>query len=336
MTLDAITKDQLAASLCLMDAHGEINERAVADSLRAALSRWGLSPKRAVLRHARDQLWAAGVEVTCVPYILERLVVLGECDEVYVGHEIYVAPAEPRWMPLSDEMGSYLGVSHPPEGVSRVPAASNRDIVQRIRLRSDDDAAQLHYAGVREVSIAEWFSPIGYLRHATRRLRRPARSDIVTLAGFWDLLNAELAREGLPVGVDADVRVLTGAPGRFFGRHAASEPEGRWSAEAPDGVWCAFRRGYGEGHWHPTIISVDGEMRCAMDLYDLDEWQWAVLARGRRLGPDEVVDTSRGNVRLTFPPPNQLRAAMDLAGVPTESWAWDIQLGAADLWALVQ
>jgi len=233
------------------------------------------------------------------------------------------------------QLGVYLGVSGPPEGVSRAPGGGHRDVVLRIRVGSDDDAARLLVAGVREVSITEWLSPIDYLRHAARRLRRPARSDSVTLASFWDLLESKLTEEGLPLGVDAEVRAVTGEPGQFFGRHDATEPEGRWTEVTPDGVWCAFRRGYGEAHWHPTIIAVNGEERSVLDLYDLDEWRWAVLARGRRLGSDEVVLTSSGSVRLTFPAPRQLRTAMDLLGVPSAAWGWDMQPGAPDVWALV-
>ncbi len=337
MTIEAITKKQLANELQLVNERDETSENAVAGLLRTPLSRWRLSPKRAILQYVRDQLRAAGVDdATSVPRVLERLVVLGECDEVYVGNELYLAPAEPRWVPVGEGVGVFLGVSGPPEGVSRAPSGGHRDIVQRIRVASDNDAARLQVDGVREVSMAEWLSPIGYLRHAARRLRRPARSDTITLASFWDLLEENLAEEGLPLSVDAEVRTVRGEPGQFFGRHDAPDPDGRWAATAPNGVWCAVRRGYGEMHWHWAVIAVDGEERRALDLYDSDEWRWALLARGRRLGSDEVVLTSSGSVRLTFPAPAQLRAAMDLLGVSSAPWVWGRKPGAPDVWALVE
>jgi hypothetical protein len=183
--LETITREQLADALRLVEAGGEISERAVANLLRAPLTRWGLAPKHSLLRYARDQIRAAGLEeVSSVPQVLTRMIALGECDEVYVGHEIYVAPAQPRWIPVGAGFGAYLGVSGPPEGVPLAPTGGHRDIVQRIRVDSDDDAARLHLAGVREMSITEWLSPLGYLRHVARRLRRPARSDTCYTRGF--------------------------------------------------------------------------------------------------------------------------------------------------------
>ena len=217
--LETITREQLADALRLVEAGGEISERAVANLLRVPLSRWGLTPKHSLLSYARDQMRAAGIaDVSSVPQVLACMIALGECDEVYVGHEIYVAPAQPRWIPVGAGIGAYLGVSGPPEGVLLAPTGGHRDIVPRIRVDSDDDAARLDLAGVREVSITEWLSPLGYLRHASRRLRKPARSDTFTLAGFWDLLEAELSREGLPLSPDADVRAVTGEPGQRIGR----------------------------------------------------------------------------------------------------------------------
>ena len=337
MSLKTIRKAQLAKDLRIIDESGRTSERAIADLLRAPLMRWGLSPKRAVLRYARDQIGAAGVDDPAIMQnVLRQMICLGECDEVHVGHESYIAPAEPRWMSVGEGVGVYVGVFDPPEGISRMHNVNQRDIVQRIRIGSDDDAALLHVAGVREVSIAEWLCPINYLRHAARRLRRPVRSDTVTLGGFWELLQNEIAKEGLPLSSDAEVRVLTGEPGQFFGRHDALEPEGRWTATAPDGVWCAFRRGYGETHWHPALIAVNGDERRSLDLYDRDEWDWALLARGKNSNLDEVFHASSGSIKLTFPLPEQLSAAMDLLGPRTTPWGWELQPDAPDLWAVIK
>lgn len=337
MTLEAFSKAQLADHFQLIDASGEISEGAVANLLRAPLARWGLSPKRTILQYARDQLKAAGLDdVACVSRILNGMIVLGECGETYVGHESYIAPAEPRWIAVGAGFGVILSVSGPPEGTRRVPPSNHRDIVQRIHVESDDDVAQLQLAGVREVSMSDWLTPLGYLRHATRRLRRPARNDEISLAAFWDLLKVTFAEEGLPLSSDAEIRAVVGDPGQFFGRYDTADPEGRWTALPPDGIWCAFRRGYGEKHWHPAIIEANGEHRRVLDLYNVDEWRWALLARGRSLGQEEVVDHSDGSVELTFPPPKQLHAAMDIVGVPASAWTWNLQSGGPNVWALVQ
>ena len=337
MSIDIISQRRLAADLQLIGNGGEISERAVAGLLRAPLARWGLSPRYAVLRYAREQLEAAGVgDAAVVARVLDRLIALGECEDVFVGHERYLAPAEPRWMSAGGGVGVYLSPTALPDGVSLVAMLSEREITRRINVGSDDDAAALQVAGVREVSIEEWLTPPGYLRHAARRLGRPTRSDAVTLRRFWEVLTDALATEGLLLSADALVRAVTGAPGDYFGRHDASEPEGRWTEEPADGLWCAYRRGYSDAHWHPTVLAVDGSERRALDLYDADEWRWALLARGRNMNSDEVVQAAEGTLRVTFPAPSQMRAAMDLLGVQTGPWAWGWPTGAPDLWAFVR
>ncbi len=96
MTVETIAKAELAREFGFVDLDGNLSYRAIAQLLRDALGRWGLSPKRAILRYARDQLRAVDLPVDGVPKVLERLVARGECAEVVVGQESFVAPAEPR------------------------------------------------------------------------------------------------------------------------------------------------------------------------------------------------------------------------------------------------
>ena len=335
MRLRTQSRAELSAQFGCLDAEGGPTDRAIASLLRAPLSRWGLSPRRAVLEHARAQLRAVGFEdISGVPRVLQRLVDLGECDELYVGHELYLAPAIPRWISVGASVSAYLGVSEPPDGLSLVDSG-HRDIVRRLRIDTDEDAATLELAGVQEVSLADWLVPAGYLRHASRRMRQPARSDAVSLGGFWDLVEKALTEEGLTLGADAEVRILGGRPGEFFGSHNSPQPEGRWTTDPGEGLWCAYRRGYGDTHWHPCIIAVSGDGRRALDLYDEDEWRWTVLARGRRIGAEEVVQADGLRVRLTFRAPGQLRAAMDILGRPSGAWAWEVSLNGPDLWRLL-
>lgn len=335
MTLRKESRVQLVVSLGYVDTEGGPSDRAVANLLRAPLSRWGLSPKRAVLKYAREELRACGVEnPSGVPRILQRLIDLGECEEVCVGHESYLAPTAPRWISVGDGVATFLGVSPLPDDLS-VVEGNHRDIIRRVRVVKDEDAAALQFAGVREVSLAEWLVPPDYFRHASRRMRQPARSDALSLSNFWDLLEEALKSEGLILGADAEVRLLRGHPGEFFGRHDSLKPEGRWTRDTGEGVWCAYRRGYGDSHWHPCIIAVGSDHMRALDLYDQDEWRWAVLARGQRVGTEEVVRSGGGRVQLTFPPPNQLLAAMDILGTPSSAWAWDMSPNGPDLWGLL-
>jgi len=335
MNLRTLSRLQLGVHLGYLDGEGKPGYRAIANLLRAPLNRWGLSPKRAVLQYVRAELRAFGVEdLSSVPRVLQRLVDIGECEDLYVGHESCLAPGASRWISVGDGIAAYLGVSEPPGGLPLVDG-DRHDVVRRFRIDTDEDAATLELAGVQEVSLADWLVPPGYISHASRRLGRPARSDEVSLSDFWQLLENALTEEGLVLGADAEVRMLGGCPGKFFGRHNSLQPGGRWTTDPDDGLWCAYRSGYSDTHWHPCIIAVSGSVRKVLDLYDEDEWRWAVLARGRCVGPEEVVRADASTVQLTFPAPNQLRAAMDIVGRPTGAWAWNTSPGGPDPWQLL-
>lgn len=336
MTIETLTRAQFASDLGYTDADGNPSERATAQFMRDALVRWGMCPRRALLKHAREQLRAGEVPTDVVPRVLERLVALGECAEVAVGHEAYVLPAEPRWVASGGGLAVLLGPIAPPAEAPRLVAALPADIAVRVHVRSEEQAATLEACGARQVSLAEWLHPLTYLRHVTRRSGEPVRADRVGLVEFWERLVDVVSAEGLLVDEDAEVRFVTGAPGGFFGRHTAAALEGRWRDDAPDGVWCAYRRGHGDGNWLPTLVSVDGIERRALDLFDHDEWRWALLARSRAVGVEEIVERSGDGVQVTWPLPAQLRAAMDIVGVPTGAWRWRVAADAPDLWTLLK
>ena len=335
-----ITREEFARGLGIVGEGGDVSEWGVAELLRAPLARWGLSPRAAVLRHARDHLEAAGVRVQATSLaaeVLDRLIRLGECEEVRVGHERYIAPATPRWIAIGHETGALLSVGKLPDGlVEQSHGRVAHDCVRRIRVWTDDDLAALHLAGVRQISFEDWLRPHGYHRHSARRRRRVVRSDELSLSRFWDQLVSLVANDGLTLDDEAEVRFVTGEPGGFFGRHSSEHCEGRWSETAPDGVWCAYRRGYGSVHWHPIIVSVDAGKRRVLDLFDGDEWRWALLARGRCTGNDERVEWLDDQVRLTFPAPRQLVAAMDLLGARCAPWSWMVARDAPDPWGMLQ
>jgi hypothetical protein len=273
-----------------------------------------------------------------VTQVLDQMVSLGECEEVYLDGEKYLAPAEPRWLPTGNGLGVYLGLAPPPSDllVSGSPEVAPLSIVQRVRVATEEDEAVLEVAGIRKTSIAEWLSPLGYLAHVARRVRHTVRSDQFSLTRYWEILEASLVDEGLPAGSDAELRIVAGEPGGFFGSHDAVDIEGRWAQEVDYGVWCGFRRGYGDAHWHPVIVAADEGMYRLLDLHDRDEWHWALLARGFSLGPKEVVDRSSGSVGLTCPVPAQLRTAMSIVGARTGPWAWQFPPDAPDVWDLLK
>ena len=337
MRLQALKKPALSDEFRLLDDKGEVSHRAVARLLRAALSRWGLSPKRAVLRYARDQLRAAEVQdLAQVPRVLDHLLALGECASVYLGSEAYIAPCPPRWIAVDEMTGVYLGTPELPTDIPQLPGGGHPDIVQRIDVSSDDVPAQLQADGVTEVSFRNWLLPLAYLEHASRRRGSPARSDVVTLGDFWELLTASMAEDALHLSEDAEVRAVVGSPGEYFGRGDRATPDGRWTNSPPDGVWCAVRRGYNDAHWHPILIDLKGPDRRTLDLFDHDEWRWALLARGLHWGQEEHLATKDDTTQSTVPLPRQLQAALDILGPSTGPWTWQLTTSAGRLWELVR
>lgn len=336
MTVETLTRVEFARELGFVDLNGNPSARAIAQLLRDAMGRWGLSPRRALLRHARDQLRAGDVPVDIVPEVLERLVTLGECAEVAIGNELFIAPAEPRWIAVGGGRAVLLGSLAVPAGLSPVTALPPDDVAVRVTLDSEEAAATLDAGGWRQVSLEEWLHPPGFLRHVVRREGDAVRGDQWDIARFWERLVSAIVEEGLLLGPDAEFRAVVGTAGSFFGRHTAAGVEGRWGEQPPNGVWCAYRRGHGDDRWLPTLVSVDGDERRALDLFDDDEWRWALLARSKAVGAAEVAKRADGEVRVTWPLPAQLRAAMDIIGEPAGPWRWRVAEDAPDLWSLLR
>jgi len=338
MTMETLTRAELARDRGFVDADGNPSARAIAQLLRDASGRWGLCPRRALFRHAREELRSGDIPTELVPAVLERLLALGEMAEVTIGHEIFIAPTEPRWIAIGGGRAALIGPLTLPagSGLVEVSGLSPDDVVVRFVIETEECAACLDAAGARQVTLEDWLHPVGYLGHILRREGNAVRGDQCSLARYWERLVAAVAEEGLLLGPDAELRVVVGLPGSFFGRHTASSVEGRWAERAPDGVWCAYRRGHGDNRWLPTLVSVDGDELRALDLFDDDEWRWALFARSKVLGVEEVVQRIAGEEGVTWPLPAQLRAAMDLIGVPVGPWRWKVAEGAPDVWSLLR
>lgn len=336
MTIETLRRAQFASDLGFADVGGDPSERAIAQLMRDALVRWGMCPKRALLTQVREQLRTCDLPTDTVPRVLERLVALNECAEVAVSHEAYVVPGEPRWVASGGGLAVLLGPIVPPDETPRLSTVAPTDISVRIHVESEEQAAALEARGARQVSLAEWLHPLAALRYAARRAGEAVRADNLGLAKFWERLVRAVSEEGLQLDAEAEIRAVGGQPGGYFGRHTATTLEGRWRSDIPDGVWCAYRRGHGDGNWLPTLVEVDGDDRRAFDLFNHDEWRWALLARSRAVGPEEVVKRADDEVQVTWPLPAQLRAAMDIVGIPSGKWRWRVAADAPDLWALLK
>src|SRR5690606_27685757 len=125
----------------------EIPRRGVAGLLRAALARWGLSPRRALTRYARQQLEAVHYSeqpsAAVVNEVLDNLHALRECDDVTISGERYVAPGYSRWIRTALRTVTLLGVSPVPEGLSLWEPTTQRDVVRRVRLNDEQDLETL-------------------------------------------------------------------------------------------------------------------------------------------------------------------------------------------------
>ena len=85
--METITPAELARELNYVDANGTLRLAAVASLLREAMLRWGLAPRRALLKHARDQLTATELPTEQASEVLDRLIEMGECVDVVIGQD---------------------------------------------------------------------------------------------------------------------------------------------------------------------------------------------------------------------------------------------------------
>lgn len=340
MNLEVASQDQIATTFGLMTSAGQASRRGLAEILRSFSLRQGMVTRRRLLRYGREQIAAAGLSDAfpsgSVGPILDRLVAYKDYQHASIGHQPYALPGLPRWIEIGAGRAALVGLSHIPKSLTLWTADDCNDLVRRCEIGREETYAALRLAGFIAISWDEWLQPLDYVKYVARRSDEPIRSDLVTLSTFWDLLTESLAREGHLLGPDAEVRFLTGKRGGFFGRRDSLECEGRWSTEANEGVWCAYRKGFGDAQWHPAIVAVDAEERRCFDLFDHDEWAWALLAKAESEGQHEVVKRSKDRLSVSFPMPEQLSAAMDLLGHQTKSWEWDVAADAPDIWALVR
>jgi hypothetical protein len=331
--MKAVTRADFAHEMGFSIAGGDIDTYGIATLLRLPPARWGLAPRRDVVRYVREQVEAAGLE-ECdserISKVLDRLIAVGELAEAKVGDERCIAPTAPRWLRVGGEVGVLIGGQEPSE-VELLEPSSREDLVRRVRVSNGDDEAALQVAGFRRCELDEWLNPLGYLSSVSRRMREPFRHDQFPIARFWEVLIDALGTEGQIMGPDADIRVVSGRPGSKFGH--IEDASGRWRDDTEEGSWCAARRGYGEKQWHPCVITADGdEMRC-LDLFDWDEWGWALLSRGCAVRDPERLRRDGHTLNLTFTAPRQLCAALDLLGPRISPWKWEVPDDAVQVWA---
>jgi hypothetical protein len=319
--LRIIEKDRLGPEIGLTDDSGTIRLGSAADLLRRIVHTWRLADRREVLRLIRKHLTAVGITDPSISRaLLDRLVRVGDLAAVQVGPHEFITPGEPRWIQSGSSLGTLLGLPAVPEGIERLDTTSG-DVLHRVRL--DSEGVEILTAlQVREITVREFMLTPPYLEYLHRR-GLEASTD-VGLADYWWRVHGYANETALLTSSEADIRVVTGDPGGFFGSHQAEELEGRWTDQLRPGSWLGYRRGYNDEHWHPALIICGVDSVKVLDLIDHDELRWLLLARGTAEGQREIVHRSDGLVSMTFPLPSALHSALEVLGPNVGPWKWEI------------
>ena len=326
MSLEIVSRECYLQKMGYSLENGSFNDRLLANLLRAPIGRWGLCRRRDVLGYVRKQLSAAGIldsSYDRLELIMDRISEFGDCAVTLLDGTKYLVPTHPVMIHTGSQHVAFLGSLCLPESVPDVSYSDN-DIVRRLEIDNEDCIAFLDSIDVKEMLISEWFSYPGYLLHASRRKGKSIASNEMTLGEYWKFLCCKLRDEGLRVDDGAGIRILSGARGELFGRHNSSETRDRWTTADRVGVWCGYRAGHSDRHWNPCIVEVTSDGIIALDLFDRDEWIWALLAKGRNCGEDEIISIKGNTISLTFPAPSQLRSALDILGFQAKPWSWTV------------
>ena len=334
-----ISRHELSQILRLeVGTDGSPTHGSIAHAICRAVERWQLVPKVRVIAYVLDQLAAAGLTsedvLARVVEVFDRMVLLGVVEPVDLAGRAHCARAEPRWIRLSDDLAVLTGTTsglEVPVALSRPGADPLANLVVKFNPNHLDTLAYLKAQGVREWTLGDWRGEFGFVEHL---LRRNGKSSAPTLENFWEVLIGAMADDGLQLSADAAVRVVAGCPGEYFGTGVRAKPEGRWTATPSDGIWCGVRAGYSEKHWQPILLEVDGEQRVALDLYDFDEWKWALLARGIALKNPERSERIGDTVAFSYPLPDDIIRLLLLVAESCSGWTWKVPQDVPDVWTL--
>lgn len=318
--LEAVSPTELAARLGFGSDGGRPRRASIADAARRCIAAWGRPSRQRVSAYLHRQLAALQFEEELareeVRTVLDGLIEIGDLAQVRLDGKSSLVFARPSIVSTSDVEHVLLG-AHSHHASSE--ATGRNRIVRRLQVAAEELSPV-----AERLDFEAWIGPGAYLDHHRRRTRV---QETVSLGEFWTCLTEALTRDGGPIDTSR-VRILAHPPGwrsGFFGRHDAESLEGRWSAALPDGVWCAVRPGRNEYEWHPILISPLGEQARALDLYDWDEWNWALLARGVALDAPERMRFEVERIASEHRIPSQFRKALLLLGEPAgQAWTWKL------------
>lgn len=317
--LEPVEPAQLAGRLGITDDEGVPHLGGIANWARRCVAAWRRPARQRLTLFLHSQLFALGFDEEIVRKqvrtVIDGLLEISDLTSVRLDGRTSIVQALPTRVAISGDEEVLLGRHAGHEVVSAVFTGA---IARHVSVSAEANRSGQH------VNFEEWLGSPAFLHHVERHTG--AASD-VPLAGFWVLLQASLDREGAPIDRHR-VRALVHPPGHgngFYGHHAKPGPEGRWSAEIPAGTWCAVRPGRNASEWHPIIVSAEENGCRALDLYDWDEWTWALLARGAAVGQPERMSVTGALLQFEHPIPRQfIRALRLLGGAGPRPWSWEM------------
>lgn len=312
--LEALTPETIRQRLGLaVDNAGAPAVGPIAEATRACVHNWRSPARARVTAHLHRQLIAAGFDEEQVRErvsdTIDALIDTGDLTAVRIDGKGSLVLSRRSIISTGDPGDIILGAIGDSTSVRSEPWRYSR-----IRAGGPE--------GQSTQPFSDWLGPAEYRRHLARRLGGSADG---TISEYWAALASSLQHDGNPLDATR-LRAVTEPPSAqssFFGRHNLPAVTGRWTTTVPNGTWCAVRPGRNPSEWHPIIASVAGSQVQALDLYDWDEWNWALLARGRALGAPERSTWQNHNFAFEFPIPKQFVRALRLLGGPGErSWTW--------------
>lgn len=318
--LEALTPDTLRSKLRFSsDADGSPTVGSVADAARACVRAWRSPARTRVTAYLHRQFIAAGFAEDLVRArvgdVVDALIDVGDVTPVRLSGKASLVLSRPRWIAIAPQDFAFLGKDD-----AETPVAGILNGYVR------------HAASLPDYVIAEEFVTFmgapGYRRHLARRT---GGSGDGALGEFWATLTSALRHDGQSLDA-SQMRALVDPPGShdgYFGQHNQPTVSGRWTVGAPDGTWCGVRPGRNPNEWHPILLGVSGSEVQSLDLFDWDEWTWALLARGAALGAPERSEWKSGTLSFQHPVPAQYLHALRLLARPGEKrWTWTINEGA--------
>lgn len=256
--------------------------------------------------------------------IADDLAELGDFRSVRVGREHGWARTPFRWIATSPATAVVLGHADEEMLLAKPMRADQRSDLLRRYTISPGRSNALMLSQTTQIAIDEW---IGHGAWNEHRIRRGSQSVDTSIHSFWECLLAKLESSEAVGSEDGSLRLLAGIPGERFGRYNSNFPRGRWttSVEHPDGHYLACYRARNDNDWRYLLVALR-QLRVvrALTLENSDEFQWALLARGVVQNQPEKMFVDGCDVKLTFPPPRQLRCLLNLLGTHESGWSWQL------------